>query len=201
MRLIEEEFEIEEEVSIECSELGHDSSQMKFLIVKSIYLDSLKIYSCLTWFLHETNVDSSVDAKLLQNNAADCASTDELETCNALYFKETLLRSFLKTLSLDLYYVNPTIKCDIPEELSFLSRRDLLVALNIFNVVKNIEIDGAYLSENFNLIDKYIQVISDFLGFFFIRNFPASRLDVKPCSPGNESYDLPLIRYYDAVKS
>jgi hypothetical protein len=195
MRLIEEEFELDlEEENIESNELDRDSSQIKFLIIKSIYLDSLKIYSCLTWFLHEFAVDSSVDVETLKENSSNCESTNELEAFNARYFKENLLKSFLKTLSLDLFYVNSNR--EIPAKFSFLSRRDILIALNLFNVVKSMEIDGD-LSENFNLIDEYIQTVADSLGFFFLKNFELNELNVESCNVDNESYDLPIIRYFD----
>ena len=58
------------------------------------------------------------------------------------------------------------------------------------------EIDGD-LSENFNLIDEYIQTVADSLGFFFLKNFELNELNVESCNVDNESYDLPIIRYFD----
>ncbi len=189
MKLIEQEYETQIDL-VEFDLNENDTEKLKFLIIKNIYLDCLKVYSVLTWFFHEISCDESVNGKALISTIKQGKKL-ELEYSNHL--NEMLLRSYLKILSVDLYYVNTESK--IPVKFSFLQKKKL-IALNIFNFVNNIEVDESF-GLGFNLLDDFVQVMCHNMATFFIRNFDLKLPDVLITFQSSELYDLPLIRYFD----
>lgn len=189
MRLIEQTFHIQ-------TDLANDTDQIKFLIIKNVYLDSLKIYSVLTWFLRDISLDESTEAESLRQEMKLECHFESMSSASSNYFKEKLLKNYLKTLSVDLYYMSS--KCKIPSKFSFLPIEKLIV-LNLFNLVRETEMDEN-CSGNFNLLDDFIKTMSMYLVGFFIKNFDVEQSELLESSRTNRElcYDLPLIRYYDS---
>lgn len=187
MEKIEEEFKIQ--TSSKNTDIEEDTEQIKFLIIKSIYLDSLKLYSCMTWFLAILSQNDSENIKFFITAVKQSESTTISEITSVDIVKNlqtTLLESYFKTFTLDLYYMNNESMSKARQE--FL-RPDKLIALNVLN--KNEE-------DEFNQLDDLFQVLSKSLGFFFIKNYDLSE-SLTYILPDNdlESYDLPLIRCFD----
>jgi len=190
MELVEQEFNTQTDLNdFDINE--EDIDKLKFLIIKNIYLDSLKVYSVLTWFLHEMCHDESTRGKSLLEAIK---KTKHFHLEDSGYLNEILLRCYLKILSVDLYYVNA--EREIPSKFSFLPKKKL-IALNIFNFVNNIETDEN-LGQSFSLLDDFVQVMCQSLAIFFTRNFDLKQSDQLDFFQSTELYDLPLIRYFDA---
>lgn len=163
METVETEFEIDIdsiELELELNESKENESlKFKFLIIKSIYLDFIRIYSCLTWFLQAIESNESIDLTFLKHSLLNIDSIDNLDNLNLNNLKEILLKSFLNTLTLDLYYLNPKNEIlKIPSAFSFIASRDKFIALNLFNVVKNTDFENEF-SQWFNLLYQYIQTV------------------------------------------
>ena len=200
MELIEQEFNIQTNSrNMDINENEQDSELIKFLLIKSIYLDSLKLYSCITWFLAIVSQSDSEDTESLITAIKKSESTaisDLTSEYSSNNLKKHLLKSYFKTFTLDLYYMNT--KGTIPAELKFL-RPNQLIALNLFNVVETMQSDDDEFTKSFSCLDDLFQMISKSIGIFFIRNFNLNESLAFLTSDNDvEEYDLPLIRCFDS---
>jgi hypothetical protein len=85
------------------------NQQIKFLYIKHVYLDTVKVLSCLVWIL-----DHVTKLKLNKNNIE--------------------VRKYLtKLLTLDLVYLNK----DYANRYKFFENKEILIALNLYSVANN----------------------------------------------------------------
>ena len=207
LELIETEFGVDSEEANESDssepELKHDYAQMKFLIIKNVYLDSLKVYACITWLLQEISHKQNRDLVL-----SELYDSQEETNENAVFFRNNsiFLGCFLKTLTLDLYYLNTNNNTEIPDKYSFL-KEDTLIALNMFNifynsskVVKNTGLSeflqSDYFVENFGRPQDFIQTTCQCLAFCFLKNFEFEKINTASSENSNVC-DLPLIKSFN----
>jgi hypothetical protein len=196
MQLIEQNFAIlfeEEKPEKETNEvenkdkLNIDSSacdtqnycaELKFLLIKSIYLDSVKIFAAITWLLH-----------MVHTNQIDYDTDLDLE----LLVKQLLQ----KTLTLDLYYMDLSSgEKQVPRVLKFLNKNSL-IALNLFD---NDDLTStSYFVESFGFTNEFIQTSCQLITNSFFNLIKSKKSKLKYTSNGldgleSTNYDLLLIR-------
>lgn len=199
LELIDLEFEIDNNYDeFDFNQTDHiesNYSRIKFLFIKNVYLDTMKIFACLTWIMH----DISFGCLTIQPNTS---------------ISELVRRYFIKTTTLDLYCFNPNSSDDqkTPEAFNFLQNRNNLIVLNLVAAVSNNKrvsnefLLSNYYSENFGFPDEFIQTATQCIAIKFIENFKFKKAFNQKTSPlaaiSEESllfykHDLPLVRAAD----
>lgn len=93
-----------------------NSSKLKFLLIKTVYLDTMRIFSCLLWIINDAF---------------------KLNLDNNLVSSELIEQYLIKISMLDLYYLTkPSAQSTInlPGEFNFISNKNNLIVLNLFSV-------------------------------------------------------------------
>ena len=167
IELIDQEFQIDDYNDYDdfdfnqTDHIESNYSRIKFLFIKNVYLDTMKVFACLTWILH----DVSYGCLTIQLNNTSMS--------------ELVRRYFIKTTTLDLYCFNPNSSQDdkTPNGFNFLRNRNNLIVLNLVaSVCNNKKIANefllsSYYSENFGFPDDFIQTVTQCLTRKFIQNF------------------------------
>lgn len=188
------------------SDLSENENMIKFLFIKYLYLDLLKIYSCITWMLNDLTSNNILDFLKDEFKSYDNNYLRFNQMWQFTSLKSTVKKYLRKCNSLDVVFANKEVDFTVKnDKINFLKDyQNLPIVLNAVNSDRYLE-QKYFSNKSYGDSNDFVLNITQCFIYSFIKKF---KLDVVDKSfstyytifennlPADNLCDLPLLRSF-----